>query len=197
MLSAGAVVLGLASLRGQSHEAVVGANTLVNPSRIIDANNSPTLVRNPAESANLVVVHRADRPNFSGLLNWSTDGGSTWSATELPLPSGLDRPFAPDASFSPDGALYVTYANLTGAGNVPDNLWLSRSDDGGRTLSPPVRVSGRLGFQGRVVAAPDGTVHVTWLQAAEVGLLRFAGPAPGSSPPGPSTVGRASPNRYP
>jgi hypothetical protein len=152
-------------------------NPLVNPPGIIDANNSPTLVRNPQRPANLAVAQRLDRPRFSAAIEWSGDGGTTWQATALPLPAGADRPYAPDIAFGPDGTLYVLYVNLTGPGNVPDNLWLARSTDGGATLQQPIRVAGRLAFQARLAVVPrDGAVVITWLQATDVGLLRLSGP---------------------
>lgn len=154
----------------------VGRDQLVNRPGLIEAHNSPSLARDPRRPETVVVAHRIDRPGFSASLERSADNGRTWESTALPLPRGLDRPFAPDAAFAPDGTLYVTYVNLAGRGNVPANLWLSRSSDGGRTLSAPVRIAGRLAFQGRVAVDHAGVVHVTWLQAREVGLLALAGP---------------------
>src|SRR5258707_6569122 len=130
-------------------EAKVVDNPLVNPPGIIDANSSPTLVRNPQRPANLAVAQRIDRPRFSGSIEWTRDSGTTWQATALPLPAGLDRPYAPDVAFGPDGTLYALYVNLTGPGNVPANLWLARSTRRGATVSPPIRVGGR-----RTVPAP-------------------------------------------
>lgn len=157
----------------------VGAELVFNPIGEIDANNSPSLARNPRDPENLALVHRVDRPGYSAALHTTGDGGRTWHRTELSLPDGLDRPYAPDVAFGPDGTLWVTYVNLVGLGNVPDNLWLARSSDGGRTLSPPARVVGALAFQARLAVGPDGTVHITWLQADEVGLSRLSGrPAP-------------------
>ena len=174
LLVAAAVILITSS---QRLEVKVVDNPLVNPPGIIDANNSPTLVRNPLRPASLAVAHRIDRPRFSAAIEWSGDGGTTWQHTALPLPAGLDRPYAPDIAFGPDGTLYVLYVNLTGTGNVPDNLWLARSTDGGATLEQPVRVAGRLAFQARLAVVPrDGAVVITWLQASEVGLLRLSGP---------------------
>ncbi|MDP9387612.1 MAG: glycoside hydrolase, partial [Actinomycetota bacterium] len=163
----------------------VGGNVFVNPGGAIDARNSPTVARNPRRPRNLVVAYRLDRPGFSAALEWSDDGGATWQPSILPLPEtvptcsgsiGADRcPFAPDVAFGPDGTLYVLYVNLEGRGNAPANLWLATSSDGGRSLSPPVRVAGGLTFQARLAVDPAGTVHVTWLQANEVGLLRLVG----------------------
>ena len=97
--------------------------------------------------------------------------------TPLPLPPGKDRPYAPDAAFAPDGTLYVTYVNLTGRGNTPENLWVARSRDGGRTLSPPVRAAGELSFQARLAVDAQGAVHVTYLRAAAVGFLSLVPPS--------------------
>ncbi|MFP5376907.1 MAG: hypothetical protein ACLGIO_09020, partial [Acidimicrobiia bacterium] len=97
-------------------EVAVGTDRFVNADAPIDANNSPSLARNPILERNVVLVHRVDRPGFSAQLHSSLDGGRTWQATALPLPDGLDRPFAPDAAFAPDGTLFVSYVNLEGNG---------------------------------------------------------------------------------
>lgn len=178
-LLAGAVVLligamALAALwAGDRGDWRGGRNRQVNATTQLDANNSPSVVRNPLRRANLAVTHRVDRPAFSARLHWSDDDGSSWHATELPLPRGLDRPYAPDAAFGPDGTLYVSYVNLIGNGNVPDTLWVSRSSDGGRSLSDPVRVTQMLPFQARLAVGPDSTVYATWLQARSVGLFKM------------------------
>lgn len=157
----------------------VGRELVFDPTGQIDANNSPSLARNPRDGDNVALVHRVDRPTFTAALHTSRDGGRTWQRTELSLPEGLDRPYAPDVAFGPDGTLWVTYVNLVGNGNVPDNLWLARSKDGGRSLSRPARVAGALAFQARLAVDREGTVHITWLQADEVGISRLSGrPAP-------------------
>ena len=154
-------------------EMAGGRNVRVNPVAPLEAHNSPSLAANPRRPDNVVLTHRLDRTSFSAFVEWSADGGRSWRQTALPLPPGIDRPFAPDAAFAPDGTLYVSYVNLVGNGNVPDNLWVARSTDGGRSLSAPVRVAGELAFQGRVAVGPDGAVYVTWLQAREVGLFKM------------------------
>jgi hypothetical protein len=170
----GAVFAGL-PLLAPGDEATAGRDVFVNPPKPIDANNSPTLVRNPRLEGNLVMTHRVDRPAFSALISSSLDNGTTWRVMPLPLPPGLDRPFAPDLAFAPDGTLFVSYVNLEGNGNVPGNLWVATSKDGGQSLSAPVRVAGRLSFQARIAVDAQNRAHLTWLQVAEVGLLRVAG----------------------
>ncbi|MDQ6807338.1 MAG: glycoside hydrolase [Actinomycetota bacterium] len=164
----------------------VAANVRVNLPGVVDAHNSPSLARDPRAPNVVVATERIDRPGFSAELDWSADGGRTWRSTALPLPRGLDRPYAPDATFALDGELYVTYVDLRGNGNVPADLWVSKSTDGGRTLSAPVRVAGRLAFQARVAVDHAGTVYVTWLQAYAAGLLSLIGP------PSPIVVSRSS-----
>ncbi|MDP9441835.1 MAG: glycoside hydrolase [Actinomycetota bacterium] len=171
----GAAVVAALPLLSPPNAASVRPNLFVNPPGPIDANNSPTLVRNPLLETNLVLTNRVDRPDFSALLHSSLDGGATWASSVLPLPAGLDRPFAPDVAFAPDGTLFVSYVNLEGPGNVPANLWVTASKDGGRTFADPVRVAGRLTFQARLAVDDDNTVHLTWLQANEVGLFRLVG----------------------
>jgi hypothetical protein len=181
-------VIGVALALTSSGGIKVNGNAFVNREGTIDVSNSPTLAANPARPGNLVTTYRMDRPGYSAFLAYSYNGGESWEQTVLPLPPGTQVctaspkgdpcPFGPDAAFTPDGTLYVTYVNLQGNGNRPDNLWLSTSTDGGRTLSVPVKVAGALAFQARVTVDPKGPLYVTWLQADEVALLRFSGKPP-------------------
>ena len=189
-----AAVAGLAVLIGVALAMTSGGgspepqgNLLVNREGMIDVSNSPTVAYNPAREGNVVVTYRKDRPGYDALISYSFNGGDSWEQSILPLPQGITGctasqgapcPFAPDIAFAPDGTLYVVYVNLVGNGNRPDNLWISTSTDGGRTLSLPTKIAGPLTFQQRVTVDPKGPVYVTWLQAAEVGFLRFAEPPP-------------------
>lgn len=177
LAAVGAVVVLLLPGSGGDVEPV--RDEILGGSELIDALNSPALARDPTDPDRLALVYRQDRPTFDAFLRHSQDGGETWGTTGLPLPEGLDRPFAPSAAFGPEGTLYVSYVNLTGPGNVPQNLWLARSDDGGQTLTDRVKVAGELAFQAQVVVGPEGAVHLTWMQAAAVGLFKLTeGPNP-------------------
>ena len=143
------------------------------------AHNSPTLVRNPVRPNDLAVSSRIDTPVFSCALHVSHDGGATWSQTAIPMPkSERGKCYAPDVAFSADGTLYLSFVTLAGRGNVPHAVWLATSRDGGRTLSGPRRVHGPLAFQVRLAADPvrPGRLYMTWLQAADVGVLKFTAP---------------------
>lgn len=144
--------------------------------------NSPALARNPTDATNVVVASRIDAPFFSCALHLSFDGGKTWSETIIPFPAGEEQPprcFAPDVAFGAAGELYVSFATLAGTGNRPNAAWVSRSDDGGRSLSMPVRAARAFPFQVRLVTDPGvaGRVWLTWVQAAETATLGF--PEPG------------------
>jgi len=164
-------------IRLVGHDAPV--NESARQASDISAHNSPTLVRDPVRPANLAVSSRIDTPFFSCALHVSHDGGATWTQTAIPAPEGEEsKCFAPDVAFSADGTLYLAFVTLGGRGNVPHAVWLSTSTDGGRTLSSPRRVHGPLTFQVRLAADPvrPGRLYMTWLQAADVGVLKFTGP---------------------
>lgn len=190
-----AALLGLGSVVGAvglitgDRSITVGPNVFINPEGFIDANNSPSVAMNPRDPRSLVVSHRIDRPGFSASMHWSVDAGTSWIQTRLPLPDGVERcgapakpdepcPFGPDLAFAPDGTLYVLYVHLTGNGNTPENLWLARSTDGGKTLSAPVEVAGELTLQGRLAIDRMGTIHLTWLQGGSTGVLSLTSRAP-------------------
>lgn len=182
LVGIGAVLLSGAFDRAEKIR-VVGQEQPVNVSARsttdISAHNSPTLVRNPLRASNLAVSSRIDTPVFSCALHISLDGGGTWTQTKIPAPKGEGgKCYNPDVAFSSDGTLYLSFVTLKGPGNVPHAVWMSTSKDGGRTLSEPLRVSGELGFQVRLAADPvtPGRVYLTWLQAAEVGTLKFTEP---------------------
>lgn len=143
----------------------------------ISANNSPTLVRNPRDGANLVTANRIDSPRFSCALHVSFDGGGRWSTTPIPAPP-VKRPtcFAPDVAFSSDGTLHLSFVTLEGRANTPSGVWMSRSKDGGETLSPPEKLPiGPRAFQVRMTADPQAPrrLYLTWLQASDLGLYKF------------------------
>jgi hypothetical protein len=172
-----AVIVGLLALVGVALAMTSGGgspepqgNLLVNREGLIDVSNSPTVAYNPAREGNVVVTYRKDRPGYDALISYSFNGGESFEQSILPLPQGITGctasqgapcPFAPDIAFAPDGTLYVVYVK-----------------DGGRTLSLPTKIAGPLTFQQRVTVDPKGPVYVTYVQAAEVGFLRFAEPAP-------------------
>lgn len=144
----------------------------------LSANNSPEIVRNPVEDENLVLVNKIDSPAYSCSLHVSFDGGGRWTQTGIPAPRGEEpKCYAPDAAFSADGTLFVSYVTLRGRANAPNNVWITRSTDGGKTLEPPVETPlGARAFQTRLTADPDepNRIHMTWLKADELGLYTFS-----------------------
>lgn len=158
-----AVVLVALALVGFHGGTKVERNVFVNPAGLINAYSTPSLTIDPRAPKDVVVVYRQDRPSLSAGMAWSADGGVTFHPTTLPLPPGSDHPFFPDATFGPDGTLYVTYANLVGAGNVPGALWATTSADDGRTLAAPTMIATGMTFQPRIAAGTAGDVDLTWV----------------------------------
>jgi hypothetical protein len=144
----------------------------------LSANNSPALVRNPVDQNNLVSANRIDAPNYSCALNVSFDGGGRWTQTAIPAPAGEEpKCYAPDVAFSSDGTLFLSFVTLKGRANSPNAVWISRSTDGGKTLSTPIETPlGPKSFQVRLTADPrtEGRIYLTWLKASELGLYAFS-----------------------
>jgi hypothetical protein len=141
--------------------------------------NSPSLAVNPTRDTNMVVVDRVDRPDYTAGVHVSSDGGGTWQDEVLKLPSGnKGKLFAPSAVFDSKGILYVSYVTLSGPGNSPDSLWLTRSGDGGLSFDEPSHVAGANTFQTALaVDKKSGRLFSAWLQsepAATMCLLCFA-----------------------
>jgi hypothetical protein len=181
--AAGVVLLSLGIVgRGDARPEVLVGNYPVNRSALdpgdLGAHNSPTVVQNPRDPSNLVVVNRVDRPDFGCAVHTSSDGGRTFEPSALPVPEG-EKCFAPDAAFGSDGYLHVVFVTLEGFANVPAAVWLTRSSDGGLTFEPARRVLGPLSFQVRIAVAPDDPkrLYLTWLAAGDVAILAF--PEPG------------------
>ena len=182
LLAMGAGMGVSASSLARGGAATVGPNLPIDAQatsqRDLTANNSPSVVRNPTDAANLAVANRIDSPGFSCALHVSTDGGASWTATTVPFPAGEELParcYAPDVAFGTDGTLYLSFATLIGVGNTPHAVWLSASHDRGATLSTPRRVVGPLAFGVRLAADPlrAGRLYLSWLQADRVGLYEF------------------------
>ena len=166
---------GGARVAGDTAPVNAGART----SADISAHNSPSLVSNPRNVANLVIANKIDSPRFSCALHVSFDGGVHWNQTPIPLPAGEEpKCYAPDVVFGADGVLYMSFVTLKGRANAPNAVWIVSSPDGGQTLSEPVRARGKLKFQVRLAADPAAPrrLYMTWLEAREIGLFKFAQP---------------------
>jgi len=181
LLGAGALILSTSfdtPVEGKRLDPVSPVNSGATDPADISAQNSPTVERSPVDVRTLVVANRIDTPRYSCALHISSDAGATWTQTAVPAPPGEAVCYAPDIAFGADGTLYMSFVTLRGVGNVPNAAWLVRSTDGGKTLSKPERVLGRLPFQVRLEADPEraGRLYLTWLQASDVGLYRFTEP---------------------
>jgi len=148
-------------------EVPATANDLVE----MRAQNSPTLATDPTDSSFVALAHRIDAPRFGCSLQLSDDGGSTWfPADPAPrLPKGVDNCYSPEIVFDNGGTLYYLFAGLSGPGNQPVGVYLTRSNDRGRTFTDPKQVLGPHNYQVRMGIdrdfGPQGRLHVVWLEA--------------------------------
>jgi hypothetical protein len=147
-------------------EVPVTANDLRAPR----AQNSPMLAADPTNSRFVVAATRRDAPDFSCGLELSGDGGRGWvPTTPVPkLPSGVEKCYSPEVAFDRDGVLYYLFVGLHGRGNTPIGVFLTSSDDRGRSFSKPQRLLGPGNYQVRMAIDTSrgnkGRLHLVWLQ---------------------------------
>jgi hypothetical protein len=111
----------------------------------------------------------------------SSDDGATWTPTFFAQQTGEgqfnDKPMITvDTTAAHHDRVYVAWDNATGNSSSVkngNNVVLSFSDDGGRTFSTPVSVSGNfVGKTGGIGAdpyvAPNGDLHVAWQDYAHL-----------------------------
>jgi len=100
-------------------------------------NESETAVAvNPTNPQNVVIFSNVDHPKFGMLEAVSFDGGSTWAASIVGDGDSLGLACCdPSISFDQDGNLFLTYLLLDQNGNVPPEVPVALSSDGGITFS--------------------------------------------------------------
>ena len=133
------------------------------------SNNSPALAVDPTEPRFLALASRVDLPAFDCSLHVSGDGGRGWTpARPVPrLPEGAERCYAPEVAFDGDGTLYYLFLGLRGVANTPMGVYLTTSDDHGRSFSSPRRLLEADNFAVRMAidttAGERGRIHLVWL----------------------------------
>lgn len=148
------------------------------------ANNSPQLAAHPDDGELLASANRVDAPDFSCALHLSGDGGRSWvPADPVPeLPEGAEKCYGPEVAFGPDGTLYYLFAGLSGEGNTPMGVFLTDSQDRGRTFSEPRQILGEHKFGvGMAIdhnAGGGGRLHFTWIDARSEVRTGGFGPPP-------------------
>ncbi len=124
----------------------------------------PWIAANPRDATNLVVVASRDLSAASPArfhmepASWfSLDGGSSWNQGKLDGTENLarDRAFFVDAcaTFAPDGTAFCVFMSRTKGSD--SDLWIYRSEDGGRRWQGPATVPGFLDYP-RLAAGLDG-----------------------------------------
>jgi hypothetical protein len=118
--------------RAAARWVVVGTN--INLTNFAERNSESAIAVDP-NNANILI---AGSNNISGSGRqkqfWSTDGGSTWSKTELPLASGTAFQSDPSVAFTTDGTAFAATLGINAAGSSI-KAELFRSADHGATWS--------------------------------------------------------------
>jgi hypothetical protein len=132
--------------------------TRVNPIQNVSPSGSkfiePWIAAHPRDPSQLVILASRYLGKGSGSLHtdpvgwFSYDGGLTWSASEFAAPEQLQGPRShfgnAHAAFAPDGSAYSVYCGHDSAPRL--DLWIFRSDDGGRHWLPPTQIPGDLDY---------------------------------------------------
>ncbi len=155
----------LAGARARAAELRVGPVRRVGPEGA--KYFEPWIAANPRDAANLVVVgsnYLGEMANRAGErmepAAWFTvDGGATWSAGAFAgndrLRAGLAGFADAYATYAPDGTAFCVFLGSP-EGKGIDQLWIYRSDDGGRHWHGPTIVTGNLFDYPRLAADLEG-----------------------------------------
>ncbi len=139
------------------------------------AHNSPVLAADPTEPRFIALANRLDAPGPACAFQVSGDAGRGWMPVNpVPKPQGADACYAPELAFDRDGTLYNLFVGLARRGTntySPMGVFLTKSDDRGRTFDEPRRLLGAGSFQVRMAFDPTrgekGRLHVVWLQTSQ------------------------------
>lgn len=175
MVAAGiTLATGAWPIGGESSAAAIRARpeVAVTPMdlRIKASNNSPTLAVDPTDERFVVLANRQDAP-FSCSLHLSGNGGRSWitATPALKLPDRAATCYGPEVAFDRFGKLYFLFVGLAAESNRPIGIFLTTSDDRGRSFTAPRQVLGAERFFVRMVLDPEmgkrGRIHLVWLHA--------------------------------
>ncbi len=190
---------------GDAPQLAFGNN--VDASHECGSQSETSIAINPRNNQNIIAgSNEIQRLPMRAMF--STDGGQTFTGVDLPLPppltnNGFDFGSDPAVAFDLRGNAYYAYIvvffSAGGAINGTE-MAVARSSDGGKTwastyfvtFSDPVSASPNfIGATGQIGAdpfvAPDGTVHVAWLDYAH-SLIAESSSSNGGVSFGPSHV---------
>lgn len=189
------IVMAIAAFGGAVPPAMAAQPALpreevpVTATNLVDrvSNTSPVIAVDPTEKRFVALAHRRDGPDFGCGLAVSGDGGRGWlPAFPVPkLPEGADKCYAPEVAFDAKGNLYYLFIGLSGAGNAPMGVFLTKSTTRGASFSPPRRVLAAERYMVRMALDPTvgdrGRIHLVWLEAG-------TNPPLGGLPPPPNPI---------
>jgi hypothetical protein len=148
----------------------------------------PWIAANPCDASNLVILAshywgKGPTALHTEPAAWfSTDGGDSWAPGEITGLATLRGPRSnfcnAHAAFAPDGTAFCVYTGSP-QGNVLD-LWVFRSDDGGRHWHGPATIPGGLDYPRLTADVASGKSRVFVTAGVEGNSPVFgAAPRPG------------------
>lgn len=128
---------------GNNLDNISGQSGTLTPNSQVE----PHLAVDPKNSKHMVGVWQQDRWSDGGsrgiMAAVTFDGGNTWTSTPIPGVSQttggpLPRASDPWVSISPNGTIYVATLAEVNVFSADQNVYVSKSTDGGRTFAAPI-----------------------------------------------------------
>lgn len=146
----------------------------VAPANDVDASMEPghqgeVSVAVDRNRADRVVAASMDLDDGRLLVMSSEDAGRSWVKSRIPFSDGAVFDADPWVRFDSRGRAFLAHIPVA-SGNRPVGIEVARSDDGGRTWGPSVRISHNLGKDDKVALEADDhegspfrdAIHVAW-----------------------------------
>ena len=119
----------------------------------------------PSISSSGKVSHLVYQNQGAIYYSFTSDLGATWSAPAKVSGDGKSCSFASIAAGN-DGSVNIVWQDKT-TGQAEEEIFYSRSPDGGKSWSNPVNISNTPAgsSEAKVAVGPDNAVHVVWVDA--------------------------------
>lgn len=116
----------------------------------------------PSISSNGKISHLAFQNQGAIYYSSSSDLGTTWSAPAKVSGEGKSCSFASIAAGN-DGSVNIVWQDKSG--QAEEEIFYSRSSDGGKSWSNPINISNTTtgSSEPKVAVGPDNAVHVVWI----------------------------------
>jgi hypothetical protein len=166
---------GRSSEHGPARVAVVGTN--VNVSNLNEINSESYVAVNNTDPSRLVAASNNISGSGRQKMFFSSDGGTTWNSTELPLSDGASFHSDPAVAWAPDGTAWSATLGIDLAGAVKVQVYKSTTQGATwtfvKTISTGTNNDKELMWIDADPSSPhQGNIYVAWDQVGQG--MRFA-----------------------